>query len=86
MHQVTVEEKVLRVLPGGHVGQDSGHLVLDVDTWGYIVGEEGEQHRDSVHLGHGGEDEGGEEGEVGEGSRAEEEAFCTVCVSAHVWN
>ena len=44
MHQVIVEEKVSRVLPGGHVGQDSGHLVLDVDAWGHIVGEEGEQH------------------------------------------
>ena len=62
MDQVTVEEKVPSVLPGGHVGQDSGNLVLDVDTWGYIMGEEGEQHRDSVHLGHGGKDEGREKG------------------------
>ena len=44
MDQVTVEEEVPRVLPGSHICQDSGHLVLDVDTWGYIVGEEEDLH------------------------------------------
>ena len=86
MDQVTVHQQVPRVLPGRHVGQHRGHLVLYVDAGGHIVGEEGEQHRDGVHLGHGGQDEGGEEGEVGKGRRAQQEGLGTLCISAHVCN
>ena len=84
MDQVTVQEEVPRVLPCRHVGQHGGHLVLDVDAGGHVVGEEGEQHRDSVHLGHGGQDEGRKEGEVGEGGGAEEKSLGALRVSAHV--
>ena len=47
--------------------QGPGYLVLDVDVWPDIVREIGEEDSDSLHLAHGGEDEGGEEGEVCQG-------------------
>ena len=77
-----------------------GYLVLDVDIWLVIVREIGEEDSDSLHLAHGGEDEGGEEGEVGQswGRRsvggggkaggtcgAEEEGFWTPGGVAELW-
>ena len=34
-----ISELYLGVVPGGHVGQDGGHLVLDVDAGADVVGQ-----------------------------------------------
>ena len=49
------------------------HLVLDVDAGSYIALEEGQEDRQGVHLTHGSQHQGGEEGEVGKSSSCQEE-------------
>ena len=49
------------------------YLVLDVDAGPYIALEEGEEDRQGVHLAHGSQHQGGEEGKVGKGSSCQEE-------------
>ena len=51
------------------------YLVLDVDAGPNIALEEGEEDRQGVHLAHGSQDQGGEEGEVGKGSSCQEEGL-----------
>ena len=51
------------------------YLVLDVDAGPYIALEEGEEDRQGVHLAHGSQHQGGEEGEVGKGSSCQEESL-----------
>ena len=63
--QITGEERLLRVLPGSHVGYHGGYLVLDVDARADSAGEVLEHSPDCVLTGHGGQDERGEEGEIG---------------------
>ena len=82
--QVTGEERLLGVLPGRHVGDHGGHLVLDVDAGTDGAGEILEHGPHRVLAGHGGQDERGEEGEVGEGRGAEEECLVTPGVPAEL--
>ena len=53
----------------------SPHLVLDVDAGSYIALEEGQEDRQGVHLAHGCQHQGGEEGEVGKSSCRQEESL-----------
>ena len=79
---VAGQEGLLRVVPGRQVGEDGGHLVLDVDAGAEVVRQVLEEDAHRPLLRHRGQDQRGQEREVGEGGRAQEEGLVTLGAGA----
>ena len=69
-------------MPGRHVGEDGRHLVLDVDAGADVVRQVLEEDAHRPLLRHRRQDQRGQEREVGEGGRAQEEGLVTLGAGA----